>query len=66
DGAANGIIKDPLGVRAGNAAAGSGSRSHSGAFGPAALAALSALLLLTLALLLKPPRRAPFRRRRTA
>ena len=60
DGVANGIIKDPLGVRAGNAAAGGGSRSHSGAFGPVALAALSALLLL---LALKSPRRA---RRRTA
>ncbi|MDD9805655.1 MAG: hypothetical protein OXU44_01680, partial [Gammaproteobacteria bacterium] len=65
DGVANGIIKDPLGIRAANVAGGGGSRSHSGAFGPVALAALSALLLL-LAYLLKSPHRASARRRRTA
>ncbi|MDD9886962.1 MAG: hypothetical protein OXU83_07375, partial [Gammaproteobacteria bacterium] len=66
DGVANGIIKDPLGIRAANVAGGGGSRSHSGAFGPVALAALSALLLLMLAYLLKSPHRASARRRRTA
>jgi len=66
DGVANGIIKDPLGIRAANVAGGGGSRSHSGAFGPVALAVLSALLLLMLAYLLKSPHRASARRRRTA
>ncbi|MDD9885918.1 MAG: hypothetical protein OXU83_01970, partial [Gammaproteobacteria bacterium] len=63
DGVANGVIKDPLGVRAGNAVGGGGAiggvaGSSSGTFGPVTLAALTALLLL-----LSAPR---LRRRRPA